>query len=38
MTPFRVLVLIQIVAVALVVGGVAVAWIVGLTGSLYAHG
>lgn len=38
MRPFRVLVLIQVLAVALVVVAVAVAWIVGLTGALYAHG
>ena len=37
MRPVRLLVGLQLLAVALVVSAVAVAWVVGLTGSLYAH-
>jgi hypothetical protein len=37
MRPLRLIVGLQVLAVALVVGAVVVAWVVGLTGSLYAH-
>jgi len=38
MRPVRLLVWLQILALVLVVVAVAAAWIIGLTGSLYAHG
>lgn len=37
MRPLRLIVGLQVLAVALVVSAVVVAWVVGLTGSLYAH-
>ena len=37
MRPMRLLVSLQVLALALVVSAVVVAWVVGLTGSLYAH-
>lgn len=37
MRPMRLLVGLQVLAVALVVSAVVVAWVVGVTGSLYAH-
>lgn len=37
MRPMRLLVGLQVLAVALVVSAVVVSWVVGLTGSLFAH-
>ena len=37
MRPMRLIVGLQVLAVALVVSVVVVAWVIGLTGSLYAH-
>lgn len=37
MRPMRLIVGLQVLAVALLVSAVVVAWVVGLTGSLYAH-
>ena len=37
MRPLRLLVGLQVLAVALLVSAVVTAWVVGLTGSLYAH-
>ena len=37
MRPTRLLVGLQVLAVALVVSALVVSWVVGLTGSLYAH-
>lgn len=37
MRPMRLLVGLQVLAVALVVSAVVVSWVVGLTGALYAH-
>lgn len=37
MRPLRLIVGLQVLAVALAVSAVVVAWVVGLTGSLYAH-
>ena len=37
MSPLRLLVALQVMALALVAGAVVVSWVIGLTGSLYAH-
>lgn len=37
MRPLRLIVGLQVLAVVLVVAAVVVAWVIGLTGSLYAH-
>ena len=37
MSPLRLLVALQALALALVASAVVVAWVIGLTGSLYAH-
>lgn len=37
MRPLRLIVGLQVLAVALVVSAVVVSWVVGLTGSVYAH-
>lgn len=37
MRPIRLLAGLQVLALALVVSAVVVAWVVGVTGSLYAH-
>ena len=37
MRPLRLLVALQVTALALVTSAVVVAWVIGLTGSLYAH-